>query len=511
MKVLKGIALGILCFLLFILLTVFGFAYTAHQIALSPAFINSVIDDIDFAQVAREVMTQQQSNGGGPSPELVNAVVDSLDKAQPVIKQNINIAVRDTYDYLLGKANAPDLKKTLGDTFLNSQFVDSVLQKIDLAQIVDQAMQEQTSSGSDTASKTLTNSIVDTVKTLEPDIKKQVVAASDPIFSYLLGKTQTIDLKSTLRKTILSRDLMTATINALNIKSITSDMLNDELDTQLPQGVALSNADVSQIATALEPAVKQSLVNSADAVADYIIGIKPQFTAIVSVEPALPTVKAVVKQAFKRQLPPELATATPAQIDQAYEVYWGMERANIPSLFVVDSSTLGTEVPDAFNEMVTSMQSGLRDARDSIDQATADLAENLDQIRPAVGIAQLVYWGLILLILALIGAVVLIQRSVRGATRDLGITFTCYGAIFFAGTFVVRTIIGKPEFIQSVAGGDMPQTALDIIAPLVMKLTQPLFIFTLICLVIGIALLVVSFMYARRRRTVEVTQPADKP
>lgn len=180
MKVLKGIALGVLCFLLFILLTVFGIAYTIHQIALSPAFVNSVINSIDFTQVAREVMSQQQSDGEGPSPELVNAVIDSLDKIQPVLKQNINIAVKDTYDYILGKANAPDLKKTLGDTFMNSKFVDSVLQKIDLAQIVDQALKEQTPTGSDT---TLTNSVISAVKTLEPEIKKQVVAASDPVLA----------------------------------------------------------------------------------------------------------------------------------------------------------------------------------------------------------------------------------------------------------------------------------------------------------------------------------------
>lgn len=418
--------------------------------------------------------------------------------------------MRQTYDYMLGKRNAPDLKKTLGDTFLNSQFVDDVLQKIDLAQIVDEVLKEQTPSGGDVASKSLTDSIINTVKTLQPDIKKQIVAASDPVFSYLLGKTQTIDLKGTLRKTVLSRDFMTATINALDIQSITSDMLGGELNTQLPQGVGLTSADVSQITTALEPAVKQGLANSADAMADYLIGIRPTFTATVSLEPALPAEKSVVKQAFLRQLPSELAGATTAQIDHAFEVYWPTARSSIPASFTIDASTLGTGAPEAINDMVSSMQSGLTDARDSIDQATRDMADSLDQVRPAVRIAQLAYWGLILLILIIIGSVILIERSVRGATRDLGITFTSYGAIAFAGVLVLRTIIGRPDFIQEMASGDLPQSALDIITPIIMKLTQPLFVFTVVCLIIGVALLVVSSTYPRKRRTVEVTQPVDK-
>ena len=511
MNVLKGIALGIICFLLFLLLTIFGIAYTVHQIALSPAFVTGVINDIDFAQVARETMDrQQQKEGEGPPPELVNAIIDSLEKIQPVLKEKINIAVRQTYDYMLGKTNAPDLKKTLGDTFMNSQFVDAVLQKIDLAQIVEQVITEQTPAGGSVSSKALTNSIISTVNALQPEIKKQVAAASDPVFSYLLGKTQTIDIKGTLRKTVLSRDFMVATINAIDIKSITRDMLGAELNTQLPQGVGLTAADIDQISAAMEPAVKQGLTAAADPMADYLVGIRPGFTATVSLESALSATKAVVKQAFQRQLPPELAGATPAQIDQAFEVYWATARSSIPATFTIDASTFGTGAPDTLNDMVTSMQNGLREARDGLDQATREMADSLDQVRPAVRIAQMVYWGLIVLILLVIGAVVLINRSVRGSTRDLGITFTCYGAIEFAGVFVVRTIIGRPEFIQQMAQGDVPQAALDVITPIVQKLTQPLFTFTLACLIIGIALLVVSFTYRKKPRTVEVTQPADK-
>ena len=510
MSVLKGVALGILSFLLFVLLVVFGFAYTVHQIALSPAFINSVINRVDFAQVAREALNEQQSEGSDIPPELANAIIDSIDRIQPVLKQNINVAVRDTYDYVLGKANAPDLKQTLGETFFTSEFVDSVLQNIDLAQIVDQTLAEETPAGASPSEQALTDSISNTVKTLEPEIKKQVVAASDPIFAYLLGETPTIDLKAVLRSTVLGHDFMTAMINALDIQSITADMVGEELNTQLAEGITLSSSDVDQIVNALEPAVKQGLSGSADALADYLVGIRPGFSATVSLQSALPTVKTVVKQAFLRQLPPDLAGATPEEIDQAFETYWATAQGEFPSSFVIDSSIIGTDAPQAISDMVSSMQDSLREARDSIDQANADMAESLGQVREPVRIAQLAFWGLALLILIIIGGVVLIQRSVRGATRDLGITFTTYGVIFFTGTLIGRMIVGKPDFIERIAGGDMPETALDVVAPIILKLTEPLFVFTLACLLIGIALLVVSFVYPRRQRIVEVTEPADK-
>jgi hypothetical protein len=128
----KMFGIVLLSFLLFILLAAFGFTFSVNQIALSPSFITGIINDIDFSQTARDAIEYQQIHyPDEDSPqELANAIIDTVDEIEPVIKEKTNIAVRDMYDYVLGKANAPDLKETLGNSFMNMQFVDSILVKI---------------------------------------------------------------------------------------------------------------------------------------------------------------------------------------------------------------------------------------------------------------------------------------------------------------------------------------------------------------------------------------------
>jgi hypothetical protein len=150
MKNIKGIAIGLLSFSLFILLIIFGVAYTVHQIALNPGFVTGVINDIDFSDITQEAIGNDDSFEIIPV-DLKNAVIDTIDKIEPAFKANLTIAVNDTYDYLLGKNNAPDFKKALGDSFLNSNFVTSLLENIDLSRITDQVIAEQ-ASGTQTAS-----------------------------------------------------------------------------------------------------------------------------------------------------------------------------------------------------------------------------------------------------------------------------------------------------------------------------------------------------------------------
>ncbi|MDO9334457.1 MAG: hypothetical protein Q7T57_08055 [Dehalococcoidales bacterium] len=507
----KTLGIVLLSFLLFILLSVFGLAFTINQIALTPGFITGVIHDIDFSETTRDMLEQQELTSDKPlSSELVDIIIDTLDKIEPVLKENINIAVRDTYDYVLGKANAPNLKDTLGDSFMNAQFVDSVLEKIDLSQIVDEVMKEQTQSSGE-PEDTLQKSLLATIDKLEPTIKKQAVAASDPIFRYVLGETQTIDLKSITRQKVLNKEFMTEMIDAIDIKTITKDMIGDQLDMELPQGIKLSSGEVDQIIVAIEPALKIGMTSAAEPIADYLLGIRSSFSVTISLDTAMTSAKSVVKQAFLRQLPPELAGATPAQIDQAFDVYWPTARSNMPTSFVLDSSTFGESVSESFTKMLDNAQEGLAEMRNSIDEASISLKEALDEVKPYIRIFQMAYWGLIILILLVIGGIILIHRSVRGATRDLGINFVLYGAIGLVVVLIIKSIVGSPEFIQNFIKGDVPDYALNIISPVIQRLTQPLFTFTLACTIIGVALLVVSFVYPKREPTVETNQPPQSP
>ncbi|HEX9897161.1 MAG TPA: hypothetical protein VGA85_05845 [Dehalococcoidales bacterium] len=507
----KIFGIVILSFLLFILLTIFGFVFSVQQIALSPGFITGVINDIDFSDAARDALEQEDLTiDEDISQELVDAIIDTLDEIEPVLKEKVNIAVRDTYDYLLGKANAPGLKEILGDSFMNAQFVESVLEKIDISRIVDEATQEQVSSGNETE-EVLQESLLAAIDKLEPTIAKHVAAACDPIFKYLLSQTQTINLKNVLRQNILDKEFTTELINALDIKSIAKDTVSDQLDMVLPQGIELNSSEIDQIIAVAEPAIKTGLISAVDPIADYLLGIRPSFSITISWDAASASAKSIVKQAYLRQLPPELAKATPAQIDQAYEIYWASAQSSIPTNFDIDSSMLGDDLSQSIEEALTSAQDGLAEARDGIDEATTEMAEGLDKARPYIRIFQLAYWGLILLILLTIGGIILIHRSVKGATRDLSINFLVYGAFGLGVMLILRNTIGRPAFIRRFVEGDIPDYVWNTISPVIQRLTQPLFIFTLACTIIGVALLVVSFVYPKREPVEPIVETSQPP
>ncbi|OGN87893.1 MAG: hypothetical protein A2Z74_02515 [Chloroflexi bacterium RBG_13_46_9] len=501
----KNVAVVLLCIFLFKLLFVFGLAFTVNQIALSPGFITGVVYDIDFSKTANDLLqTPEFSPDFDMSQELRDTLIDTLDAIEPVLKENIRIAVRDAYDYALGKANTPDLQAVLSDSFMNSDFVNSLLQKIDLSQIIDQTLAEQLIS-TRPEDEDLKTAFISAVDKLEPTIKQGVTDASEPIFRYILGETDSIDLKTILRQYIINRAFITDVVNALDLKLIAKDMIGSQLDLTLPLGITLNDNEIDQIIAASEPTIKTSLISAADPIADYLIGNRPSFSITVPWNSS--AAKPVVKQAFLRQLPPELAVATTAQIDMAYEIYWASAKSAIPSSFTINSTIFSADFDQSIDDMIQSAQDALVEARDGIDEASVQLDDALNTARPFINLARILYWSLALLILFVIGAVILIRRSF-GAARDLGITFATYGVLELIGVLILRFFLGKPAFIQGFINGDIPDSVWDIISPIIQRLTQPLLIFSIVCLIIGIISLVVFIVYPRKPSSSEALQRA---
>jgi hypothetical protein len=499
----KNAAVVLLCIFLFILLFVFGLAFTVNQIALSPGFITGVINDIDFSKTASDLLqTPEYSSDFDMSQELRDTLIDTIDAIEPVLKENIKIAVRDAYNYALGKANTPDLQAVLGDSFMNSDFVNSLLQKIDLSRIVDQTLAEQLISTSP-ADEDLKTAIISAIDKLEPTIRQGVTAASEPVFRYVLGETDGIDLKTILRQYIINKAFITDVVNSLDLKPIAKIMIGSQLDLTLPQGITLNDSEIDQIIATAEPTVKTSLISAADPIADYLLRNRPSFSITVPWNSS--SAKPVIKQAFLRQLPPELAAATTAQIDMAYELYWASAKTAIPTSFTIDSTIFSADFDQSVDEMIQSAQDVLVEVRKGIDQASVQLDDALNTARSYINLARILYWSLALLILFVIGAVILIRRSF-GAARDLGITFTTYGVLELIGVLILRFFLGKPAFIQGFINGDIPDSVWDIISPIIQRLTQPLLIFSIVCLIIGIISLVVFFVYPRKPSSNEAAQ-----
>jgi len=489
MSALKVVSLVILSFFLFVFLIVFSAVFTTHQVALNPHFISGIVNKIDFTEIAREGFDQSDTADQIPV-EVRNAVIDTLDAMQPTIKARMTVAIDETYDYLKRRNPDLDLQTILGDSFMNPDTVASLLKDVDLSNIVEQSFNDPSADIGFDIDAEMQQAIVNTIDGLEPSFKAQIVAASDPIFKYLLEKSPSIDVRQTFRQTLLSRDFTTALIDNLDIKTATESLLQDQLG-QLPEGIDLNTAQVDQILTVLEPAIKTGLKNAADPIADYLVGARPDFTVTISLQSAMPDIKNVVVQAYLHQNLPDLQGLSQAEIDAAANAYWSTAQSFIPADFEIDSSMFGPGITSGVDDFFTGMEDGLTEARLNIAQATDDVQSAFSDSRRYVGLVQLVYFLLILVLVLLAGGIILIHRSVKGSTLNLGIVLTAFGAPFFIGVMVLRFYI--PEIVLQIDVN--MESVRAVVRHVLISTTSPMFVFTLSCLVVGIALIVVSIFY----------------
>jgi hypothetical protein len=287
---------------------------------------------------------------------------------------------------------------------------------------------------------------------------------------------------------------------------MTKDILTQYIGYQLPQGITLSSQQIDQVVTAVLPVVKTTLTGAAASFADYLTGGNTPLNIKLDLTSALPTLKTVVKQAFTAQLPANLRGASPTVINNAFEQYYADFVKTIPTTYQIDSTNLdwSSGATGQIDTMITDAQNNLAEARSNIDSASRDFADKLNQAKTYVGYFRLGFTGLIALIILLILGIALIYRSVKGACLNLGILFTVYGAgalaVVLVTKFIAERQIGKLDIPQSLS--NLPGTILnDVLSPL--KLVS------LVCLIGGVILIVVSIVYPKLRPA--KTEPPVSP
>ena len=142
MKILKGLGLGLLSFLLFLSLSIFGWAFTLNSTILNSNFVTSQLDKLDVATLVEEIISEQQDEEAF-SEELETALVDTIARLEPVIKEGIGDAVEPIYDYLKGKSESIDLASTIRDNLLSSEVIASLVDELDIASLATEIISEQ--------------------------------------------------------------------------------------------------------------------------------------------------------------------------------------------------------------------------------------------------------------------------------------------------------------------------------------------------------------------------------
>jgi len=129
MNVLKGLAIILLSFLLFLSLLVFGIAFMVNSTVLNPDFVADEVDNIDVSALVRE-LTEDQLNELLPEEALFSeeTIYSFITNQEPWLKAQARTAIYAGYDFLFEKTDSlslvipleplkEDLRDSLWQTF----------------------------------------------------------------------------------------------------------------------------------------------------------------------------------------------------------------------------------------------------------------------------------------------------------------------------------------------------------------------------------------------------------
>ena len=132
MNVLKNIAVAILCFLLFLSLTVFGIAYTVQSTVLSPDFIGEQIDNIPVSDIVREYV---EIDLPPEMSQFEGTIYETIEALELVVKERLGDTVDAVYDYFPNDVENLQLNIILRENFLTEEMVTSILDNIDIEEV----------------------------------------------------------------------------------------------------------------------------------------------------------------------------------------------------------------------------------------------------------------------------------------------------------------------------------------------------------------------------------------
>ena len=289
------------------------------------------------------------------------------------------------------------------------------------------------------------------------------------LLSFLLFLSLSIfGLLLMLHLTILNPDFIVSEVNKLDISSLTTELVSQQIHQDEPYMAEVVENTVAD----LEPWLKEQIGAGIYVGYAYFLGESQSLDLEIPLEPLRDSLKGNLREAILQSPPPELAEVPPATIElYINEAYQNIDEL-IPPKFTLDESLLDTEV-----------------------------LTQLEQARQYIGYLQTGYWILIGLVPLLILGIILINRRVRSATRELGIIFTTYGVLEFISIFVIKNLAGTQLSIL-----DVPQLIQAWLPQLLNGILAPLEVFSICLLVAGIALITVSFVYKPRQPSPELSR-----
>ena len=326
----------------------------------------------------------------------------------------------------------------LHSTILSPDFVAAQVDKIDVSELARDITEEQIAGELPEEAEFLKDAIFDVIDDQEPWLQEQLHNSIYTAYDFLLSKTDTLEI--TIRLESLKEGLKDSLWEALNEQVATwlPDVIQQDLRSYLNEHLHEYAREIPEeflppeIVGLPEEQLQQYLDRYLDDLDKQITdeGLMPQLSGLL---------EALIKPFF----------------DQYYEEFV----KEIPSEYVVDEETIPAEV-----------------------------MEQLLMARKYIGYFQTGYYLLIAFMVVLAAGIFLINwKNVGVAARALGIDLLVYGVLELAGVIFIRTL-SPMKLIP-----DIPSAIETWLNGLFKDMLAPLQLFSIVILVIGIALVVASF------------------
>ena len=265
-----------------------------------------------------------------------------------------------------------------------------------------------------------------------------------------------------LNQTILNPGFITSELDRLDVPLLAEELLSEQIpEEDFPEefGAVLVNT-----ITDLELWIQQQVSDGVYSSYDYLSGRSQILNVVIPLEPVKESLKDNLQQAFLESLPAELAGASPAQIELFLNGLYGQIDELLPATFEISESSL-----------------------------PPDVLSTVEMVKQIISYFQVGYKFLIGFMLLLIVGIILIDRQIRSTSRKLGTILLPEGILLLVGVFVAKYFAGT-----QIAQFDIPTYLQEWLPQLVSDFVAPLLMLSIGLLVVGVALLIFSFVYKRQ-------------
>ncbi len=270
----------------------------------------------------------------------------------------------------------------------------------------------------------------------------------------------------TLKNTLLDPDFVVRQVERLDVPALAEEVVRTQTGGEVPPEAAALEDAIHRTIEEKAPWLKEQANSAVYAFYDFILGKTDRLSVLISLEPLKESMRENAWQTFQQDLPPEISGMPPEQVEQYFNQYYQQFASTIPDEFEVNETLIP---PEAMATML--------------------------QVKQYVSYVQTAYVGLIVLMLALVLAIIFLNRSVKEATRELGTTFLFAGVAQYA--ILWATSRYSPRLLPFA---DIPSSLHAWTTQLVNDLMAPLQTLSIGVVAAGAVLVIISFVYPRWRK-----------